>query len=49
MSHTESQPWQELVEFVLPNLLPLPGKSNPKQDEPGAIRMGYVIEIEGTT
>src|SRR5260370_14218695 len=34
---------------VLPNVLPLPRKSSPKQDEPRAIRMSYVIEIEGTT
>ena len=34
---------------VLPNVLPLPRKSSPKQDEPRAIRMGYVVEIEGTT
>jgi hypothetical protein len=34
---------------VLPNVLPLPRKSRPKQDESRAIRMGYVIEIEGTT
>jgi hypothetical protein len=33
---------------VLPNLLPLPRKSSPKQNEPRAIRMGYVVEIEGT-
>jgi hypothetical protein len=31
------------------NLLPLPRKSSEKQDETRAIRMGYVIEIEGTT
>ena len=29
---------------VLPNVLPLPRKSSPKQDEPRAIRMSYVIE-----
>ena len=34
---------------VLPNVLPLPRKSSPKQDEPRAIRMSYVIEIQGTT
>jgi hypothetical protein len=34
---------------VLPNVLPLPRKSSQKQDEPMAIRIGYVIEIEGTT
>ena len=34
---------------VLPNVLPLPRKSGPKQDEPRAIRMSYVIEIEETT
>ena len=34
---------------VLPNALPLPRKSRSKQDEPRAIRIGYVIEIEGTT
>ena len=33
---------------VLPNVLPLPRKSSQKQDEPRAITMGYVIEIEGT-
>jgi hypothetical protein len=30
---------------VLPNVLPLPRKSSQKQDEPRAIRMGYVTEI----
>ena len=44
---TESQ--EEGRRRVLPNVLPLPRKSSPKQDEPRAIRMGYVIEIEGTT
>jgi hypothetical protein len=39
----------ESVGDVLPNVLPLPRKSSPKQDEPRATRMGYVIEIEGTT
>jgi hypothetical protein len=34
---------------VLPNVLPFPRKSSPKQDEPRAIRMRYVIELEGTT
>jgi hypothetical protein len=33
---------------VLPNVLPLPRKSSPKQDEPRAIRTSYIIEIEGT-
>jgi hypothetical protein len=34
---------------VLPNVLPLARKSSPKQDEPRAISMSYIIEIEGTT
>jgi hypothetical protein len=33
---------------LLPNVLPLPRKSSQKQDQPMAIRMSYVIEIEGT-
>ena len=33
---------------VLPNLLPLPAKSSPKQDEPRANKVNYVIEIQGT-
>jgi hypothetical protein len=33
---------------VLPNVLPLPRKSSPKQDEPRATRVSYVIEIQGT-
>jgi hypothetical protein len=33
---------------VLPNVLPLPRKSSPKQDEPRANKMDYVIEIQGT-
>src|ERR1019366_6158499 len=34
---------------LLPNVLPLPRKSSPKQDEPRANKIEYVIEIEGTT
>jgi hypothetical protein len=44
---TESQRGQR--RRVLPNVLPLPRKSSAKQDEPRAISMGYVVEIEGTT
>ena len=38
----------ESVGEVLPNVIPLPRKNSPKQDETGPIRMDYVIEIEGT-
>ena len=34
-----------LVEILLPNLLPLPRKGSLKQDEPRPNRMDYVIEI----
>jgi hypothetical protein len=44
----EGIPRRRFVEGLLPNVLPLPRKSIPKQDEPTAIMMGYVIEIEGT-
>jgi len=34
---------------VLPSVLPLPRKSSPKQDEPMANKIEYVVEIQGTT
>ena len=37
------------LEILLPNVLPLPTKNNPKQDESRAIRVIYVIETKGTT
>jgi hypothetical protein len=33
---------------VLPNVLPLPRKSSPKQDEPRANKIEYVVERQGT-
>lgn len=33
---------------VLPNLLPLPRRSSPKQGEPRANEMDHLIEIQGT-
>ena len=33
---------------VLPNLLPLLRKTSPKQDERRAIKIDYLVEVQGT-
>ena len=39
------QPQENVVEVLLPNLLPLPARISPKQEESRANKVGHVVEI----